>query len=62
MRNKPRKAETSLSEILILPDGKVLAHNITPQMAQVLMELNPADKAMSQRTTRHKTLKHELPN
>jgi hypothetical protein len=62
MRNKPHKAETSLSEMLILPDGKILAHNVTPQMAQVLMELNPADKAMSRRATRKNTLKHELSN
>ena len=37
------------SELLILPDGKILAHNITPIMAKVLSELDPADEAMNRR-------------
>ncbi|MDR3460275.1 MAG: hypothetical protein P4N60_22835 [Verrucomicrobiae bacterium] len=40
------------SEILILAGGKILAHNITPVMAQVLSELNPEDAAMSRRAGR----------
>jgi hypothetical protein len=49
MRSKLCKAEPDSSEILILPDGKILAHNITPEMARVLAELNPEDKPMRQR-------------
>lgn len=60
MRSKLRKAETSLSEMLILPDGRILAHNITPEMAQVLAELNPTDEAMNRRALRKNPLKHEL--
>jgi hypothetical protein len=36
----------SSAEILILPDGRILAHNITPAVAAVLAELNPADEPM----------------
>jgi hypothetical protein len=36
----------SSAEILILPDGRILAHNITPAVAAVLAELDPADEAM----------------
>jgi hypothetical protein len=46
--------EKSVSEILILSDGKIFAHNITLEMAGVLTKLNPADAAMSRRATRKK--------
>lgn len=36
----------SSAEILILADGRVLAHNITPAVAAVLAELVPHDEAM----------------
>ena len=49
----------SVSEILILPDGKILAHNVSVAMAGVLAELDPTDAEMSWRANR---LKHELPN
>ena len=39
-------AEMQLSEFLILPDGRILAHNLTPETARLLAELNPADEAM----------------
>jgi len=55
-------AEKSVSEILILADGKILAHNISPLMASVLVELNPSDPAMSHRANRKNNLNHELPN
>jgi hypothetical protein len=54
--------EKPVSEILILPDGKIFAHNITPEMAQVLAKLDPADEAMNRRALRKNTLKHEFPN
>ena len=62
MKSKPRKTEADLSEVLILPDGKILAHNITPAMARVLTELNPKDEAMSHRAQRKNNFNHELPN
>jgi hypothetical protein len=38
-----------LSELLIMPDGKVYAHNLTPEMAAVLSELNPEDENIKRR-------------
>lgn len=29
-------------ELLVLPDGRILAHNITPALAALLAELDPA--------------------
>jgi hypothetical protein len=61
MKHQTRKRRTkssagkSVSEILILADGGILAHNISPMMAGVLAEMNPADEAMSRRAKR-KTL------
>jgi len=52
VKSKPRKPDLGYSEMLILPDGRILAHSITPEMASVLVELNPADEAMSRRATR----------
>jgi hypothetical protein len=37
------------SEFLILPDGKILAHNVTNVMAGILAKLNPTDRAMRRR-------------
>ncbi len=37
------------SEFLILPGGKILAHNITPAMAKILSELDPDDEPMRRR-------------
>ena len=38
-----------MSEVLLMPDGTVLAHNLTRAMAAVLHELNPADETIRQR-------------
>ena len=43
------ESDTLQSELLILPDGIVLAHNITPLMAAVLSVLNPEDAAIRER-------------
>jgi hypothetical protein len=51
MRSKPYRVETGESEVLILPDGRILAQNITPVMAGLLSELNPDDKLMRARAT-----------
>jgi hypothetical protein len=37
------------TELLILADGRILARNLTPALAQVLREVNPEDAGMSQR-------------
>ena len=46
-----RAAAKAVSEILILPDGRVLAHNISPGMAGLLVKLEPANEAMNRRAT-----------
>jgi hypothetical protein len=42
-----------VSELLILPDGQILVHNLTPAFAGLLRELNPDDEQISSRITRH---------
>ena len=42
-----------MSELLIMPDGKIYAHNLTPEMAAVLAELNPGDDEIKQRVITH---------
>ncbi len=39
------------AELLILPNGTLLVHNLTPAAAAVLLALNPTDSAMLQRAT-----------
>jgi hypothetical protein len=34
---------------MILPDGRILAQNITPTMAKLLSKLNPEDELMRER-------------
>lgn len=41
----------STGEILLLPDGRILAHNLTPQLARLLSALDPADTAMRDRAS-----------
>ena len=45
--------ENLVSEFLILPDGRILAHNLTQPFAELLHELNPDDEQISSRVTRH---------
>jgi len=40
---------TSSQDLLILTDGRVLMHNLTPALAAVLRELNPADETLRRR-------------
>ena len=45
--------ETLQSELMILADGKVYAHNLTPVLAEILAELYPSDAGIRQRTVTH---------
>lgn len=45
---KKRKSELS-TELLILPDGRILVQNLTQPLAEILRELNPGDKAIAPR-------------
>jgi hypothetical protein len=54
-RQKQRSKHTRRSvatDILILSDGTVLAHNLTPGMANVLQKLNPRDETIKARAAR----------
>jgi hypothetical protein len=49
---------TETNEMLLLPDGRVLVHNLTPAMARLLHTLNPDDPQIAPRTgmeTKHAT-------
>ena len=48
--NAPRRIFAH-GELLVLPDGKILAHNITPEIAALLSELDPENRLMKQRAT-----------
>ena len=52
---KPSSAHADkplLSELLILPDGRVLVQNLTQPMAEILRQLNPQDKAILPRAVK----------
>jgi hypothetical protein len=38
-----------VTELLLLPDGRILAQNLTPVMAAILLELNPNEEAIRRR-------------
>jgi hypothetical protein len=44
-----REEARSTCELLLLPDGRILAHNITPALARLLADLDPASEAMRDR-------------
>jgi hypothetical protein len=37
------------SELLLLPDGRILVHNLIPAMAALLHQLDPGDRGMIKR-------------
>jgi len=61
-RNCEPDGESQVSELLILPDGQILVHNLTPNFARLLQELNPNDEQISSRVTRYSSPTHELPD
>lgn len=46
---RPKTTRCSTTELLLLPDGQILVHNLTPAMAAVLAKLNPNDELMRER-------------
>jgi len=42
----PKPTPHATTEMLLLPGGQILVHNLTPTMAALLAELNPADEPM----------------
>ena len=45
-RTRASTTSGSITEMKILPDGRILVHNLTPMMAAILAGLNPADEQM----------------
>jgi hypothetical protein len=42
-----------VSELLILPDGRILVHNLTQTFAELLHELNSGDEQIASRVLHH---------
>jgi hypothetical protein len=61
-RNRRPSGETQMSEFLILPDGRILAHNLTPLFAGLLAGINPGCDQIAARVTSQKIHNHELSN
>ena len=49
MKTRRKPHPHSVSELLILPDGRVLVHNLTTTFARFLRELNPAENQINAR-------------
>ncbi len=49
LKQPPDGKRALVSEILILPDGRVLGHSLTRAFTQLLSELNPDDPQMRPR-------------
>ena len=43
------KSDKETVELRVLPDGRILAHNLTPEMAELLRAVNPLDEQMERR-------------
>jgi hypothetical protein len=49
MTRQPEGSPESHSELLLLPDGRILVHNLTQAMAEVLRELNQFENTIRPR-------------
>ncbi len=61
-QTEDQRSPDLVSEMLILPDGRVLVHNLTPTFAVLLNELNPHCEQITSRITNLAPLLNELPN
>lgn len=53
-----KKSQSPLTtELLILPDGRILVHNLTQPFAELLHELNPGAEQISSRLSRRNAVK-----
>ncbi len=50
------------TELLILPDGQILVHNLTEPFAELLSELNPNCEQINSRIKSPALPQHELPD
>ncbi len=58
MKPNPELKPRLTTELLILPDGRVLVHNLTPAFANLLHELNPDDGQIRPRAARKSCITH----
>jgi hypothetical protein len=60
--NADRKSsgEKLVSELLILPDGRILVHNLTRPFAELLAELNPDCEQIASRSSRRNEVKADV--
>jgi hypothetical protein len=60
--NADRKSsgEKLVSELLILPDGRILVHNLTRPFAELLAELNPDCEQIASRSSRRNEMKADI--
>jgi hypothetical protein len=49
-----------VSELLIMPDGRILVHNLTPVFAGLLHKLNPDAEQISSRLSRRNEVKADV--
>ena len=58
-----KRANELNTELLILPDGRILVQNLTQPMAEILRQLNPRDEQIAPRVSpRHASpLTHPKP-
>ncbi|PYK99929.1 MAG: hypothetical protein DME18_02210 [Verrucomicrobia bacterium] len=52
MNTTPLPKSPLITEVLLLPDGRILVHNLTPLFAALLSDLNPADEQIQPRAAR----------
>jgi len=52
-KNSASPGNEQVSELLILPDGRILVHNLTQPFADLLHELNPNAEQISSRVLHH---------
>lgn len=50
------------TEVLLLPDGRILVHNLTQPFAKLLAELNPHCEQIASRITNPAPHPNELPD
>jgi hypothetical protein len=48
-RHRAHHRQDAAVDLLILSDGTILIHNLTPAMAAILNEINPKDQTIQQR-------------
>lgn len=57
----PRAPSPVASEVLILPDGRVLGHQLTPEVTALLATLNPDDPQFRPRAAKARAVQSASP-